>query len=262
MQYLGKGKALRPESGGSGLFGPALTSPPLTFSAAEEVYLAPGMPGGFSDSELRNQSSPVQFLVMSAWFRANFRQAFDRSADVESGPALTLANEFDSLVAEQSIATLTEALLDEAPVWVERGVEAPDAAEGANTLCARLDEVEEALAKLQPARGGIGHNNPPDGPLTGEEHAEASKAITELREQSSSTRPDSSRTQRAAQSLAKVSEVVGRWIWKRVEIAIDEVIKKGVGTASVLGIVYAMDAWQNLTGLLEAVGRWISQLPG
>jgi hypothetical protein len=58
--------------------------------------------------------------------------------------------------------------------------------------------------------------------------------------------------------LAKVAAAVGRWIWKRTEMATDEAIKKAAGAGGVITVADALDAWQKLTTLLETVGRWIS----
>ncbi|MCA3425506.1 MAG: hypothetical protein INF34_02285 [Roseomonas sp.] len=131
-------------------------------------------------------------------------------------------------------------------------------------ILARLEDVEKALAKLRPAHGGIGHNNPPDGPLTPEEHIEASTAIAELREEASAARPDTSRVQRARQVLAKVAEAVGRWLRKRAEIVIDEFLKELAKKAALptvaFGAVYAFDGWQKLMALLDAIQRWIGSL--
>lgn len=279
MQPLGKGKAVRP--GWSGAFGgaPIGVTPIGAGTPDEEVYLAPGMPEGVSAAEFKALPMPLQMVVMEAWFRANFYPAPYRPSEDTTDPALELAGEFGGVAQGQAIETLGRALATESRTWVtETGLDRiaaearlgiviasadprfrrPDTAE-ANVL-ARLEAVEKALAKLQPPHGGIGHNNPPDGPLTREEQAEASAAVAELREEASATRPDPSRAQRAAQVLAKAALAVGRWIWKRAEMAADEAIKKAAGAGGIITAADAMDAWQKLNALVEAVGRWISLL--
>ena len=247
---------------------------------AKRVYRAPGAPGGITAGELKALPVPLQMLVMEAWFRAKFQPAPQHPAGAESNPELELTGEFGGIVAGQSVAALARALSAEARVWVtETSLEhmATEARLGiaiASTdprfqwpetaqevILARLEDVEKALAKLRPAHGGIGHNNPPDGPLTPEEHTEASTAIAELREEASAALPNTSRVQRAAQVLAKVAEAVGRWLWKRAEIVIDEYAKelgkKAAYTTVALGTVYAFDGWQKLTALVDAIQRWI-----
>lgn len=279
MQVIGKGKGVRP--GRPGAFSSAAFGA-NAFSVGrpdEEVYLAPGMPGGVSAAELKALSVPLQMLVMEAWFRANFHAApYGPSGDA-TDPALELAGEFGGVAQGQAIEQLGRTLAGEASAWVtETGLDRiaaearlgiviasadprfrrPDTAEAA--VLARLDAAEKALAKLQSPHGGIGHNNPPDGPLTPEEQVDASAAVAELREEAAATRPDPSRAQRAAQVLAKVAATVGRWIWKRAEMGIDEAIKKAAGAGGIFTAADAMDAWQKLNALVEAVGRWISVL--
>ena len=234
---------------------------------AERVYRAPGAPGGVTAAELKTLPVTLQMLVMEAWFRAKFQPAPQHPAGAESNPELELTGEFGGIVAGQSVAALAHALSAEARVWVTEAsadprFQRPETAQEA--ILARLEDVEKALAKLRPAHGGIGHNNPPDGPLTPEEHTEASTAIAELREEASAARPDTFRVQRARQVLAKVAEAVGRWLWKRAEIVIDEFAKelgkKAALPTVALGTVYAFDVWQKLTALLDAIQRWIGSL--
>lgn len=266
MQFLGKDKALRP--GRSGAIGgaPIGTVPIGAGTSGEEVYLAPGMSEGVSAAELKALPVPLQMVVMEAWFRANFHPAPYRPFGDTTDPVLELAAEFGEVVQGQGIEKLSRTLTEETQTWAnERGLDRivaearfgvviasadprfrrHDTEEAA--LFARLDMAEKALAKLQPPRGGIGHNNPPDGPLTLEERAEASAAVVQLREEVSATRPDASRAQQAALVLAKVAAAVGSWIWKRVEMAIDEAIKKAAAAGSVISVADAMDAWQKLT---------------
>ncbi|MFN7306320.1 MAG: hypothetical protein ACK5TQ_07030 [Acetobacteraceae bacterium] len=235
---------------------------------AKRVYRAPGAPGGVTAGELKTLPVPLQMLVMEAWFRAKFQPAPQHSAGAESNPELELDREFGGIVAGQSVAALAHALSAEARVWVTEAsadprFQRPETAQ--EVILARLEDVEKALAKLRPAHGGIGHNNPPDGPLTPEEHTEASTAIAELREEASAARPDTSRVQRARQVLAKVAEAVGRWLWKRAEIVIDEFLKevgkKAAHPAVVaFGALIAFDGWQKLMALLDAIQRWIGSL--
>lgn len=234
---------------------------------AERVYRAPGAPGGVTAGELKTLAVPLQMLVMEAWFRAKFQPAPQHPAGAERDLELELTGEFGGIVAEQSVAALARALSAEARVWVTEAsadprFQPPETAQ--EVILARLEDVEKAFAKLRPAHGGIGHNNPPDGPLTPEEDIEASTAIAELREEASAALPDTSRVQRARQVLAKVAEAVGRWLWKRAEIVIDEFAKE-LGTKAALptvalGTVYAFDGWQKLTALLDAIQRWIDSL--
>lgn len=280
MQPLGKGKALRPSRGGA--WGRATWGVDVWGGAGpQEVYLTPGVPEGVSAAELKALPVPFQRVVMEAWFRANFQPAPDRPSSEATDPALKLTSEFGEVADGQAIETLSRMLAAEARFWAAEagfyGIAAearlgiviasadlqsrpPKAAAQAELLW-RIEAVERALAKLQPPHGGIGHNNPDD-PLTREEAAEASAAITELREEASATRPDVSRAQRAAQTLAKAAAAVGRWIWTRAGMATDEAIKKAAGAGGVFTVADAMNAWQGLTALVEAVGRWISLLVG
>ncbi|MFO0200008.1 MAG: hypothetical protein ACK530_15570 [Alphaproteobacteria bacterium] len=235
---------------------------------AERVYRAPGAPGGVAAAELKTLPVPLQMLVMEAWFRAKFQPAPQHPAGAERDLELELTGEFGGIVAGESVAALARALSAEARVWVTEAsadprFQRPETAQ--EVILARLENVEKALAKLRPAHGGIGHNNPPDGPLTPEEHTEASTAIAELREEASAARPDTSRVQRARQVLAKVAEAVGRWLWKRAEIVIDEFLKevgkKAAHPAVVaFGALIAFDGWQKLMALLDAIQRWIGSL--
>jgi hypothetical protein len=281
MQPLGKGKAVR--RGLSGVIGgaPLGMTPIGAGTPDEEVYLAPGMPSGVSASELKALPVPLQMLVMEAWFRANFHPAPYQPSGDSTDPVLELAGEFGRAAQGQAIETLGRALLVETRIWVtETGLDRIAAAERLGivigsadprvsrrdtaeaTILARLDGVEKALAKLQPPRGGIGHNNPPDGLLTREEHAEASAAVADLREDASAGRPDPSRAQRAMQALGKVAAALGHRIWNRVaEMTIDEAIKMTVVAVGLGGLVPgALDTWQQLNALIAAVGRWISLL--
>ena len=235
---------------------------------AKRVYRAPGAPGGVTAGELKTLPVPLQMLVMEAWFRAKFQPAPQHPAGAERDLELEFTGEFGGIVAGESVAALARALSAEARVWVTEAsadprFQRPETAQ--EVILARLEDVEKALAKLRPAHGGIGHNNPPDGPLTPEEHIEASTAIAELREEASAARPDTSRVQRATQVLAKVAETVGRWLWKRAEIVIDEFLKevgKKAAHPAVVALmaVYAFDGWQKLTVLLDAIQRWIGSL--
>jgi hypothetical protein len=281
MQPLGKGKALRP--GWSGVIGgaPEGVTPIGASTPDTEVYIAPGMSEGVSAAELKTLPIPLQMVVMEAWFRANFHPAPYQPSGDTTDPALELAGEFGAVAEGQAIETLGRTLAAETLKWATEGgldriaaaarlgiviasadprFRRPDTAEA--VILARLVAAEKALARLQPPHGAIGHNNPPDGPLTREEQAEASAAVAELREEVSATRPDSSRVQRAAQILARVAATVGRWIWMRVEMATDEIIKKAVGPITAVVGLDALDAWQKLTALAEAVGQWVSLIGG
>ena len=244
---------------------PSLAAIAAADRLAERVYRAPGAPGGVTASELKALPVTLQMLVMEAWFRAKFQPAPQHSAGAESNLELELDGEFGGIVAGQSVAALARGLSAEARVWVTEAsadprFQRPETAQ--EVILARLEDVEKALAKLRPAHGGIGHNNPPDGPLTPEEHTEASTAIAELREEASAARPDTSRVQRAAQVLARVAEAVGRWLWKRAEMMADEFLKelaklpaRPAGVA--VGAFFAFDGLQKLTALLDAIQRWI-----
>ena len=247
---------------------PSLAALATADRLAKRVYRAPGAPGGVTAGELKALPVPLQMLVMEAWFRAKFQPAPQHPSGTERDLELELTGEFGGIVAGESVAALARALSAEARVWVTEAsadprFQRPETAQ--EVILARLEDVEKALAKLRPAHGGIGHNNPPDGPLTPEEHIEASTAIAELREEASAARPDTSRVQRARQVLAKVAEAVGRWLWKRAEIVIDEFLKevgKKAAHPAVVALmaVYAFDGWQKLTVLLDAIQRWIGSL--
>lgn len=281
MQPLGKGKALRAASGGA--WGSLKWGVDPWGTPAAEVYLVPGMPDGVSAAELKALPVPLQVVVMEAWFRANYHHAPYQPSGDATDPARELAGEFGGVVQGQAIEILGRRLADETRAWApEDGLDriAAEARVGIviasadprfqqpatlhEAILARLEAAEKALAKLQSPHGGIGHNNPPDGPLTWEEQAEAFAAVAELREEASAARPDASRAQRAAQVLAKVAAVVGCWIWKRAaEMATDEAIKKAAHAAGgLVTVAAAMDAWQELTTLIETVGRWLSLLGG
>jgi hypothetical protein len=244
---------------------PSLAALATADRLAERVYRAPGAPGGVAAAELKTLPVPLQMLVMEAWFRAKFQPAPQHPAGAERDLELELTGEFGGIVAGESVAALARALSAEARVWVTEAsadprFQRPETAQ--EVILARLENVEKALAKLRPAHGGIGHNNPPDGPLTPEEHIEASTAIAELREEASAARPDPSRVQRAAQVLAKVAEAVVRWLWKRAEMMIDEFAKELAKKAAhpvvlVLGAGSAFYALQKLTTLGDAIQRWI-----
>lgn len=275
MQPLGKGKALRPASGG--VWGSLKWGEDRWGAPAAEVYLAPGMPDGVSAAELKALSVPLQIVVMEAWFRANYHHAPYRPSGDATDPVRELAGEFGEVAQGQAIEMLGRILADETRAWApEAGLDriAAEARVGIviasadprfrqsgtvqDAILARLEAAEKALAKLQSPHGGIGHNNPPEGPLTREEQAEAFTALAELREEASATRPDASRAQRAAQVVAKMAAVVGGWIWKRAEMIIDEALKTAARAGTFFTVADVMDAWLKLTALVEAVGSWIS----
>lgn len=240
-------------------------SPSIAALAAGKVYRAPGRPQGVTATEFRALAAPLQMVVMEAWFRARFQPAPEAPSSQAIVAAEPITLEFGRFAQAQAIALLGGSLARVSSLWEPildqaSGQREDDRDAQLAQVVARLEAVEAPLDKLQPVHGGIGHNNPPDGPLTRDEQAGASAAVAELREEASATRPDSSRAQRAVQILAKVAAAVGRWIWKRAEMATDEAIKKAAQAGAIIIMADVMDAWQKLTALVEAVGRWLSVL--
>lgn len=285
MKFLGKGKALRP--GWSGAMGAApIGAAPIGGMPAEEVYLAPGMPQGVSTAELMALSVPLQMWVMGAWFRANHKPAPPASTRRTLDPQQALIGEFGSRL-DESIAALAQALRAEAPAWVEVddleqivakariGIVIASADPRVHRLSAtqasilaRLEAVEAALAELKPPHGGLGHNNPPDGPLTSEEHAEASAAVAELKEEVSARQPDTSRVQRAVHALSNTISKLGGWLLRRFQKAAQTIAEEEVEQLArtairrITGHADVQAAYERLTDVVEAVQRWIQLLGG
>jgi hypothetical protein len=221
------------------------------------------MADGVSSTELRAMPPPLQNIVMEAWFRANFRpaQAYF-SADIFS-PELELIKEFSGAVPKDVCTALGKRLAEEASSWAaEEYIEQNLGNNWHKITILRLEEAEEALTKIETKHGGIGHNNPPDAPLTAEERREATEVLQELRKDVLTEKPPPARLQQAIAVLVKAGAAIGGWIWKRVELATDEAIKKAIGTSTIITVADAMDAWQKITALVEALGRWISVISG
>lgn len=239
------------------------------------VYVAPGMPEGVSRAELKALPAPLQMVVMEAWFCANFQPAERNIENKIIHPALEIAREFGGVAATAAQHSLIMNLIKKSKAWEdlpELESFALQRQSGVTTeishpvdavseyleheIFRRLGAVEAALAKLQSPHGCIGHNNPPDGPLTSEEQASVRVATADIQEELLAARPDVSKVRRAVQGLVHVAATVGTWIWKRVEVAVDEVAKR----AGLIAFGDAMTGWQALTAVIEAVGRWISLL--
>jgi hypothetical protein len=126
----------------------------------------------------------------------------------------------------------------------------------------RLEAAERALSLLAPQHGGIGHNNPPDGPLNPDEHRAATTAAAEIRAEVATEKPDLNRLRRAAEALSRAATAIGRWLAKRAEVAVDKYIEATVIAAGVLTAADIAGAGESLNALSHAARNWIRALGG
>ncbi|WP_146201966.1 hypothetical protein [Teichococcus aestuarii] len=221
---------------------------------------------------------------MEQWFRANYEDPVHHMP-VERGEyqypfggpydaANVLHNEYDGIVPDEFIGELASRLEGESPNWAPvldmrdedagewadhaPAVERPSRAE----ILRRLEAAEAALTKLAPQHGGIGHNNPPDGPLTAEEHREATAAVAEIRAEVAAQVPDRSRLRRAAEVVGRAAASISRWLAKRVEVAVDEAIKISVKATVVLTTADITGASDSLRALADTITRFVQGLGG
>ena len=181
---------------------PFTASEPLGQPLAEWGYRTPRFPLGIKRSDLANQPQAIQRETMTVWFLANhapptgpFFGYGDGANSVPSSrtpnttPADATPNgahiagwgqgrwfsgrravdlltaEFAEIVPEQQIADVA-ALFDE---WWElvtnesiADLTRQPSEQRTSTIVAALDEFADAVQKLAPEHGGIGHNGPPE----------------------------------------------------------------------------------------------------
>ncbi|MGG5890832.1 hypothetical protein ACLF3G_27465, partial [Falsiroseomonas sp. HC035] len=186
------------------------------------------------------EASPAKELErdMEAWFRENFvpqvpqpqGEAWGADAwgeiTVEEEPApqpakAWLAAEFGKVIPGFIIDSIAARFDQEAPHW---GL-APPPPDPLAEVLRRLDAAEAALAALRPAHGGLGHNNPPDGPLDAEEHQAAEGAVAELRAEAQSPTPDATRVRRIGVKIGKAATTIAAWIARHADTATGEAAK-------------------------------------
>jgi hypothetical protein len=268
-----RGTMRRPPIGPAG-FDPSFTAPAFTLVPGEVVYVVPGVPDGVSLTELNALPSGFQSFVMEAWFRANFRPVRVGERGVPKDPAVVIESEFQSAVPQPIRSGLAAALTAEAAAWVDENyatelavaaqigtvISAPHLGpaqqlQWRQEISARLDAMERALALVTPSPPGLGHNQPPDGPLSREEHAEVKQAVTELRSEVAASRPNAGIVGRATETLRRVAAAVGSRLLKAAESILTDGIKMAMGAAGYV-------VWRDLNNLIETLSRWISALGG
>lgn len=255
--------------------------PPLP----ERVYETTQHPDGVSSSELEGMSSADQQDVMEQWFRSNFEDPVHHMP-VESGEysyplggpydaADELHGEFGGTVPEDIIDELASHLASETSDWAPALDQDDDSSGDAGEpvgeeilsraeILRRLETAEAALAKLAPQHGGIGHNNPPDGPLTAEEHREAVAAVSAIREEVQSPRPNLSRAEKALLVIGTTAAILGKWFADRLTVPIDEfnraVARKIGEKVGDRAAEDALAAYEALKQAAAAVGPWLQSL--
>jgi len=96
----------------------------------------------------------------------------------------------------------------------------------------RIAALEEALTKLSPAPGAIGHNIPPDSePLTADDHAVIRNAIAILKSQSLQTTKRSLEAVAAVERLQSTTSNLGKYLAEKGDIFVSEFAKAAVASA-------------------------------
>ena len=121
--------------------------------------------------------------------------------------------------------------------------------------------LEQALAKLQPAPGGLGHNNPPlDDDVAIQKSMEISEAANNISAELGKAEPDALVVGRNAQAL----KVVFNWASTKANMAADEFSKKvgqGAAVAALVGFTALwIDVVQAVQNVLVSATTWLSSI--
>jgi hypothetical protein len=119
---------------------------------------------------------------------------------------------------------------------------------------ASLDAAEVALTALRPARGAIGHNEPPDLPLTEADGVEAAATTAALRrEATSGAAPDATVVRSAVDQLDAVTLSIREWLVARgAGPAADEALDEAGLPAEVRILILAMQGREP-----DRLGPWL-----
>jgi hypothetical protein len=117
----------------------------------------------------------------------------------------------------------------------------PDRAEteraqlGAQILM-RLDELEHVIQSLGARPNSMGHNQPPDDiglpPYSEEDRQVLAATIDETRTELQSPAPDAAKLATLSSRFRRVGALVGAWLAKKADLAVDEAIKTSIKAAS------------------------------
>lgn len=121
-------------------------------------------------------------------------------------------------------------------------------------LLDRIGALEAELAKLKPAHGGMGHNNPPEEIETPSDLIrEVKEATTQIREELAQPEPDAGNVLTATKTL---NAVVG-WVATKLNNFVDATVKSAGDTTGKLLAPFIMlggaALWVTVTTLLAAV---------
>jgi len=123
----------------------------------------------------------------------------------------------------------------------------------------RITALQQALERLRPAHGGIGHNKPPpDNNVTVERSTEIAEAANSISTEIGKQEPDALAVGRSAQALKGVL----KWAAAKVDMAFDEFLKKLAGSSAVVVVVtgYWDEVLKAAQGIVNAVAEWLSSI--
>lgn len=125
----------------------------------------------------------------------------------------------------------------------------------------RITTLQQALERLRPTRGGIGHNRPPpDNDVSAEKSTEIAEAANYISTELSKPEPDALAVGRSAQTLKGVL----KWAAAKADMAFDEFLKKlahVIALAAGLGLAGHWDeVLQAIQSVVNAAANWLSSI--
>lgn len=127
-----------------------------------------------------------------------------------------------------------------------------------NSILARLSAIEAIIDTPKVTHVGIGHNNPPEEPLTDFDKGDIRLSIADLRKLLAKPSVEAGAVEQAAQPLISGKQKVGIWLGARLTVAVDVIIEgllKGVSWAcaftSAVALFHQLDDVVRLIGQLH-----------
>jgi hypothetical protein len=254
-------------------------------------FLEDGSQFGVSRTQFRRMRKAEKRELMVQWFHQNFEDPAERTSYVTAeggylwnhgGPhdaTEQLFDMFGSIVSEKLIEEVAEEVeaggitewasahddYEEEGEFVTDAPSLDDYSDDPNERYGSAQDHEareRARAALQnllamldtPKPAGMGHNNPPEGIEDAEPTEKLREDATALHAEFGKTNPSISLAKKLGTAIGKAGLASIKWVGKKIDLAIDTTITKGIPT---IGPVIAATYNDQIHKVIDAVRAWL-----